>query len=86
MKKPVRLTRHAEDNLLLRNLPLEWIVRAIEAPDRIAPDPRGPGYTRRYRILPEAGERIIRVVCFEDATEIRVLTAFLDRVERRRSE
>jgi hypothetical protein len=47
------------------------------------PDPRRPGVERRFRAIPEYGNRVLRVACYETVVEIRILTVFFDRDARR---
>jgi hypothetical protein len=47
------------------------------------PDALRPGVERRFRAIPEHGNRVLRVVCYETALEIRI-DVFFDRDARRR--
>ena len=80
--KPLRFTRHAEDVILERKLDRSWIERTVRQPDWSHPDPFRPGVERRFRQIPEFGGHILRVACFETATEIRIITVFFDRDAR----
>ncbi|WP_342453185.1 DUF4258 domain-containing protein [Jiella mangrovi] len=80
--KPLTFVQHAIDSIEERKLDPEWVIRTVEAPDWIADDPR-PGRTRYYKAIPEFGGRILRVVCFEDERERRIITIFFDRDARR---
>lgn len=73
------LTAHARLTIQERGLALEWVERAIESPDRIEADPSGPDIWRSFKLIPEAGNRIIRVVHRREGANILVITAFLDR-------
>jgi len=81
--KPLHLTVHAEDAVAERELQFEWIARAVHDPEWTSPDPRRPDIERRYRVIPEHGGRVLRVACYETATEIRIITAFFDRDAKR---
>ncbi|MFD2647883.1 DUF4258 domain-containing protein [Devosia albogilva] len=73
-------TQHALDVLRERELQRAWVEATLAAPDWVEPDPSRPGTRRFYRALPERQGRYLRVVVVvETATEIRILTAFLDR-------
>lgn len=76
---PIRLTAHAHLTIQERGLALEWVERAIQAPDRAEADPSGPDVWRSFKRIPEAGDRIIRVVHRHNGADIVVITAFLDR-------
>ena len=66
-----------------RQLERRWIERAVFEPEWQEIDPRDPAVIRRFTTVPERGGRIVRVALVESATEIRILTAFLDRRARR---
>ena len=61
----------------------QWIERTVGTPDWAIPDPRRPGVERRFCAIPEYGNRVLRVACYETALEIRILTVFFDRDARR---
>ena len=81
--KPIVFTRHAETVAAERGLEREWIERTVREPDLAEPDPSRTGVTRAFRSVPERGGRVLRVAFVDDADEIRVLTAFLDRSRSR---
>jgi hypothetical protein len=81
--KRIVWTRHAKDVCTERDIAEEAVSRALLSPEWREPDARTPGAERRFLSLPERDGRVLRVVCFETETEIRVLTAFLDRRARR---
>lgn len=83
MLKPARYSLHAETVVRERRLEKAWIEATVSNPDWVEPDPAGNGAERRYRQLPECGNRHMRVVCVETASEIRIISAFLDRGARR---
>jgi hypothetical protein len=80
--KPLRFTAHALGVMWERNLDRDWIERAVRQPSWGEADPVDPSATRLFAPIPERGSRILRVVVVETATEIRILTAFLDRRAR----
>ncbi|RYD30041.1 MAG: DUF4258 domain-containing protein [Sphingomonadales bacterium] len=79
---PLTFSQHALDAIEERKMDIDWILRTIEAPDWTAEDLK-PGRTRYFRGIPEFGNRILRVVCFEDRHERRIITIFFDRNARR---
>lgn len=83
MPKPIRLTLHAAEMSRKRGVEASWIVAAIEAPEWTAADPLDPVVQRRFRAVPENGDRILRVACVETETEIRVITVLFDRDARK---
>lgn len=79
----VVLTYHGLLRLEERGIALEWVERTVLAPESIVPDPTQPGALRAYRVVPERGSRVLRVVYVEEAGTQRVLTVFFDRSKRR---
>ncbi|WP_367570662.1 DUF4258 domain-containing protein [Pseudorhizobium pelagicum] len=82
MRKPLHFTLHAEPVMSERQLQRAWIERPVYEPEWREADPSGPPKERRYRRLPECDGRIVRVICLETETAIRIITAFLDRKAR----
>ena len=81
--KRLVLTRHAEARMVGRGLSPAWIERTAREPQRVEPEPRDPSAERRFPAIDELGGRVLRVVCVETETTIRVVTATLDRGARR---
>ena len=79
----IRLTKHAEEALDKRNIALEWVERALAAPDFARPDPNDPLLTRSFKAIHEAGGRILRVVHRPEGDDILVITLHFDRGARR---
>jgi hypothetical protein len=79
--KPVVLSLHARYVAQQRGIQNAWIEATALQPDWVAPDPSGA--ERRFRAIVERDHRILRIVCTETDTEVRVITAFLDRNARR---
>lgn len=76
-------TQHARDAIDEREIDLAWIERTVRTPDWTVPDPRRPGVELRFCAIPEYGNRVLRVACYETALEIRILTVFFDRDAKR---
>jgi hypothetical protein len=81
--KPVVLTAHARTALEERGLELAWIESAARAPEWRTADPQDATLERRFRAIPERDGRVLRTVCAETDTEIRVATVFFDRRAKR---
>ena len=79
MQKPIRFSAHALTVMRERGLDAEWVETVVHHPHWTSPDPQDPAVERRYGAVPERGGRIMRVACVEDAFEIRIISAFLDR-------
>lgn len=56
-------------------IPMEWIARAVEHPDHESK--QEDGRIRRYKAIPEAGGRYLRVILLEDGETVH--NAFFDR-------
>ena len=82
MTKPLLLTKHANAVMHERQIALDWVVQTVAAPQWSEVDPDDPEVRRLFSAVPERGGRFLRVVCVETATEIRILSAFLDRRAR----
>ena len=74
---PTEWTRHAREMLLERNIPEEWVFRAIRDSDY---DETGDDGNRHYiKAIPEHGGRSLRVVVNPNVSPNRILTVFFDR-------
>jgi hypothetical protein len=74
---------HARDMLHERNIPEEWVWRAIRSPDRTEEEPDN---TLHYiKAIPEFGGRFLRVVVNPQKTPKCIATFFFDRRLRRLS-
>ena len=72
------LSKHAQEAVEKRYLPLEWIERTLAAPDFTHPD-RDPTLTRSFKAIDEAGDRILRVVHRPQGNDILIVTVHFDR-------
>lgn len=79
MHKPIHFSAHALTVMRERGLDAGWVATVALAPLWTAPDPRDPAVERRFGVVPERDGKIMRVACVEDALEIRIISAFLDR-------
>lgn len=77
-------TLHALTEIQRRNIDQSWVERALSDPDRIEADPFRVGVFRYYGIVPERGNRYIRVAAVPTGGGFRIVTAMLDRGERKR--
>lgn len=78
------LSRHAQDEIARRGIPLEWVWRTVQMPDRTE---RGADGNLHYiKRLPEAHGRYLHVVVNPRRQPPRVATVFFDvRLRRRRA-
>jgi hypothetical protein len=79
--RDIELSEHAKDMLRERNIPEEWMWRAVDDPDRteIGADRN----THYIKAIPEHEGRFLRVVVNHHATPKQVVTLFFDRRLRR---
>lgn len=82
--KEIEFTRHATEKMAERAILKSWVERAVRAPAWIEPEIRYPDAERRFLAITEFGDRVLRVVCVETQSAIRVITATFDRGARRR--
>lgn len=85
MAKRIVWTAHARIRLQERYFKPSWIESAVWNPDWTEPEPKDPALQRRFKSLPEAQGRILRVICAETETTIRIISAMFDRNARRKS-
>lgn len=73
------LTKHAQRVLAERGIPLAWVERTLDAPERREADPSNSVLERRYRRIPERDGRVLRVVVDAAVDPVRVVSVFFDR-------
>ncbi len=76
------LTEHAKKVLAERDIPLEWLERALREPASREADPEDASLERRYRPIPESDGRVLRVVVNISVEPVRVVSVFFDRSMR----
>jgi len=79
------LTQHAAKMMAERELAVEWLERALNAPEGTAPDPMDPALEHRFVRIPEFGGRMLRVIVNKETMPFRVVTAYFDRSMRGKS-
>lgn len=79
MPEPI-FSLHARDMLKERDIPEEWVLRTIKAPEEkgVGRD----GNLHYYKSLPERENRVLHVVVNEAVEPNRIITLFLDRRRR----
>jgi hypothetical protein len=78
------LTQHAQDALAKRKIDLEWLERTLARPQRIEPDKTDARLEHRLAVVPEHGDRFLRIIVNKSESPIRVVTLFFDRKMRGR--
>jgi hypothetical protein len=73
------LTEHARDALEKRRIPLEWLERALGAPEWTEKDLIDRDLEHRLARIPEFGGRVLRVIANVNATPPRIVTVYFDR-------
>jgi hypothetical protein len=84
MEKPVALTAHARIRSRERGIDPEWIRETVLNPDWTEIDTRDPTVERRFRVISQYGNRVLRVACVETNASIRVISVMFDRNARRK--
>lgn len=79
---PYILTDHARERILQRNIQEEWVERAISAPDLLELDSEDPVKRHAFKVIPENGNRVLRVIYNEITTPRSVISAYFDRKRR----
>ncbi len=74
-----QMTKHARMALEEREILIEWMERAMTAPELITPDPEDATVERRFRRIPEFGGRVLRVAVNTAVEPERVVSVFFDR-------
>jgi Domain of unknown function (DUF4258) len=75
----IKLSKHTADEMAGRGIRFAYIEAALTAPDRVAQDATDPALSRSYKLIPEFGNRVLRVVHRPDGDDIFVVTAHWDR-------
>jgi hypothetical protein len=73
------LSTHAMTTIRERNIRAEWIVATLLAPTTTESDPDDPTLIHALRVIPEFGERVLRVIYNQVKQPPHVVTAFFDR-------
>ena len=73
------LSTHAVTTVRERNIRAEWIAATLSAPAVTESDPDDPTLTHAFRVIPEFGERVLRVIYNRTQRPPHVVTAFFDR-------
>lgn len=73
------LSTHATTTIRERNIRVEWISVTLAGPIATEVDPDDPTLTHALRVIPEFGERLLRVIYNRTKQPPHVVTAFFDR-------
>ena len=72
-------TWHALDVMERRAIRLEWVERAVAAPEQRLRDPHDEALERFYCRVSESGGKVLRVMVNTESDPWRVVSAFFDR-------
>lgn len=73
------LSTHATRTIQARNIRTEWIATTLLAPAATEADPDDPTLVHALCVIPEFGERVLRVIYNRTKQPPHVVTAFFDR-------
>ena len=73
------LTRHARDVMRERKIRPEWLERVFWEPELVKVGGSNPLHERRFRRIPEFGNRVLRVVVNTEFVPVRIVSVFFDR-------
>ena len=73
------LSTHAAATIRERNIRAEWIAATLSAPAATEFDPDDPTLIHALCVIPEFGERVLRVIYNRTKQPPHVVTAFFDR-------
>ena len=73
------LSTHAITTIRERNIRAEWIAATLSAPAATESDPVDPTLIHALRVIPEFGERVLRVIYNRTRQPPHFVTAFFDR-------
>jgi hypothetical protein len=74
-----KLSVHASEALKEREISVEWVERTIRDPQVVEPDIWDPDLERRYRVIPENANRVLRVVVKATVEPLVIISVFFDR-------
>lgn len=73
------MTQHARMAPDEREILIDWMERALSAPELVLPDPEDGAVERYFHRIPEFGGRILRVAVNTTFEPKRVVSVFFDR-------
>ncbi len=73
------LTAHAAFVLAERDIPMAWIARVLEHPERTEPARTDSALIHALGRIPEFGNRVLRVIYNDTMVPKRIVTAYCER-------
>ncbi len=80
---PYELSGHAQRRIARRSIRAEWIAATLTDPEQVEADRSDPSVTHALRRIPEAADRVLRVIYNHTADPVRIVTVYFDRRLRR---
>jgi hypothetical protein len=77
-----KLSQHARDVLEEREIPVAWLERVLNSPQRVEADADDAKLEHRLGRIREHGNRVLRVVVNKSARPPRIVTLYFDRTMR----
>jgi uncharacterized DUF497 family protein len=74
-----KLTEHAQERINERGISLEWLERTLSNPTRVELHETDPELSYALAVIPEYGNRVLRVVYKTTENQFQVITAYFDR-------
>ena len=71
-------TQHAKDALVKRAISVEWLERVLRFPKIVEPDEIDATLEHRLAVVPEFGDRVLRIIVNPHTTPIKVVTLYFD--------
>lgn len=73
------MSEHAQTTVRERDIKIEWIERALNAPDLVLPHEDDPTARYAFKRIPEFDNRALRVVYNAAENPIVIVTVYFDR-------
>ena len=77
---PFKLSAHAQQVILEREIKEEWIENVLSSPSKVEPDKKDSDLTHSLGTIPEYGHRVLRVV-YNLASQT-IVTVYFDRKQK----
>lgn len=82
--KPITFGQHAPLRIAERHIRLDWVEKTVREPSWSESEPDDSTVERRFRAIPEHGDRVLRVAIRETKVAIHVISLHFDRRATRR--
>lgn len=76
------LSEHAEITIRERKIDLEWIERTLASPGRVEADREDPNARHALAVIPENGDRVLRVIYNHTKNPPHLVTVYFDRTQK----